>query len=251
MLRFILVVACLFIFFACQKKSELTEAETKQTRVLLHMSASNGEDSIIALQEYTNPFNETFSVSRFRFYIHDIALVSSSSSSVNSGHYLLDLVPATSNTVSMSFAAGQYSGIRFMIGVDSVLNFSGAQTGALDPANGMFWTWNSGYIMVKMEGNSSSASTPDHKFEYHIGGYSGSESVIRTIELPFPAGSGNFAENGSSTISIKADLDKWFQGNFELRIADNPVISTPGELAVKLANNYRDMFSVISVRNTE
>jgi hypothetical protein len=251
MLRFILVVACLFLFSACQKKSELTESENKHTAVLLHFSASNGEDSIIASQEYTTPFSETFSVTRFRFYIHNVSLVSLISSPVNSNHYLLDLVPANTNTVSVSFPAGQYSAIRFTIGVDSLRNFSGAQTGVLDPANGMFWTWNSGYIMAKLEGNSGFAATPDNKFEYHIGGYSGAESVIRSIELPFPSGSGEFVENGSNTINIKADLRKWFQGDFELKIADNPVISTPGELAVKLANNYRDMFSVISVRNTE
>ena len=251
MLRFILVVACLFFFSACQKKSELTEPENKQTAVLLQFSASNGEDSIFASQEYTNPFSETFSVTRFRFYIHDISLVSSGSSPVNTSHYLLDLVPATTNSASMSVSAGQYSGIRFTIGVDSVRNFSGAQTGVLDPANGMFWTWNSGYIMAKLEGNSGFAATPDNTFEYHIGGYNGAESVIRTIELPFPSGPAEFVENGSGTINIKADFQKWFQGNFELRIAENPVISTPGELAVNLADNYQHMFSVISVRNTE
>jgi hypothetical protein len=251
MLRFILVVACLFLFSACQKKSELTESENKQTAVLLHFSANNGEDSIIASQEYINPFSETFSVTRFRFYIHDVSLVSSTSNAVTSSHYLLDLVPATTNSVSISFPAGQYSAIRFTIGVDSVRNFSGAQTGVLDPANGMFWTWNSGYIMAKLEGNSSFAATPDNQFEYHIGGFSGAESVIRSIELPFPSGPGEFVENGSNTINIKADLEKWFQGDFELRIADNPVISTPGEIAVKLADNYQHMFSVISVRNTE
>jgi hypothetical protein len=251
MLRFILVVACLFLFIACQKKSELTEPENNQTGVLLKFSASNGEDSIIASQEYATPFSETFSVNRFRFYIHDISLVHSTSTPVNTSHFLLDLVPATTNSASMSFHAGQYSGIRFTIGVDSARNFSGAQTGVLDPANGMFWTWNSGYIMVKLEGNSAFAATLDNKFEYHIGGYSAEESVIRTIELPFPSGPAEFVENGSNTINIKADLQKWFQGNFELRIAENPVISTPGELALKLADNYQHMFSVISVRSTE
>jgi len=251
MLRFILVVACLFIFFACQKKSELTQPENNETQVQIKFSAFSGEDSIVASQLYQNPFQESFSISRFRFYIHDITLVNSTANPVNSNHFLLDLIPATTNSMNMSFPAGNFNGIRFTIGVDSVLNFSGAQTGALDPANGMFWTWNSGYIMVKLEGLSSSANTPDNRFEYHIGGYNGSESVIRTIDLPFPSGEMAFSVNESSTIRIKADLNKWFDGNFDLRISENPVISTPGELAVKLANNYQQMFSVISVRKTE
>jgi hypothetical protein len=34
--------------------------------------------------------------------------------------------------------------IKFLLGVDSLKNVSGIQTGALDPAKGMFWTWNTG-----------------------------------------------------------------------------------------------------------
>src|SRR5688500_2281934 len=105
MLRFILVVACLFLFSACQKKSGLTGPVDKQTAVLLQFSASNGEASIIAWQEYTIPFSETFSVTRFRFYIHDISLVGSTSSPENTSHYLLDLVPATTNSASMPMPA--------------------------------------------------------------------------------------------------------------------------------------------------
>ena len=74
------------------------------------------------------------------------------------------------------------------------------------------------------------------------------EKRAASFEMPYPP---EFVENGSGTINIKADLQKWFQGNFELRIAENPVISTPGELAVNLADNYQHMFSVISVKNTE
>ena len=50
--------------------------------------------------------------------------------------------------------AGNYNSLSFLLGVDSMHNVSGAQTGALDPANDMFWTWNSGYVMAKMEGAS-------------------------------------------------------------------------------------------------
>jgi hypothetical protein len=52
------------------------------------------------------------------------------------------------------------TGIRFLLGVDSARNVSGIQTGALDPARGMFWTWNSGYVMAKIEGSSPSAHVP-------------------------------------------------------------------------------------------
>jgi len=251
MLRFILVVACLFIFLACQKKSELTETERKRSGVLLKFSASNDGADILPSVTYNNPFNESYSISSFRLYIHNISLISSSPVPAVQDHYLLDLVPDSNSGIRLSFPSGNYTGVRFTVGVDSVRNFSGAQTGALDPANGMFWTWNSGYIMAKLEGNSNAAGTPDNKFEYHIGGYRAGQSVGRKIELSFPNGPIDFADDSPYTIHVKANLDKWFNGDWPLQIAEHPVITTPGELAIKVANNYQHMFSVISVTNME
>ena len=37
------------------------------------------------------------------------------------------------------------------LGVDSLRNVTGVQTGALDPAMDMYWTWNTGYVMAKLE----------------------------------------------------------------------------------------------------
>jgi len=251
MLRFILVVACLFIFLACQKNSELTETEKKRSGVLLKFSASSSGENTLPSVVYNNPFNESYSVNAFRFYVHNISLIASNPTSASNEHFLLDLVPALNNSINLTYPAGNYTGLRFTLGVDSIRNYSGAQTGALDPSNGMFWTWNSGYIMAKLEGNSSSAATPENKFEYHIGGYSADQSVIRNVELAFPDGNVELEDNTSHTINIKVDLDKWFSGDLPLRIAEHPVITTPGELAIKVANNYQRMFSVISVTNTE
>ena len=54
---------------------------------------------------------------------------------------------------------GDYTELQFLLGVDSLHNVSGAQTDDLDPAKDMFWTWNSGYVMAKMEGNSPAVKT--------------------------------------------------------------------------------------------
>ena len=61
------------------------------------------------------------------------------------------------------------------LGVDSVLNYNGVHEGALDPINGMYWTWQTGYINCKLEGNIICDSSRK-SFEYHIGGYSTNDS---------------------------------------------------------------------------
>src|ERR1043165_2701536 len=64
-----------------------------------------------------------------------------------------------------------YNSLKMNIGVDSVTSTSGALGGDLDPANGMFWTWQSGYINMKLEGQSNLCPTRKHRFQFHLGGY--------------------------------------------------------------------------------
>ena len=61
--------------------------------------------------------------------------------------------------------------IIYSIGLDSVSNTSGALSGALDPLNGMFWTWQSGYIHLKLEGTFFKTGRPKTALEFHLGGY--------------------------------------------------------------------------------
>jgi hypothetical protein len=64
-------------------------------------------------------------------------------------YFLVDFSDTTTTTLKLTILPYLYNRLSFVIGVDSARNVSGAQTGALDPANGMFWTWNTGYIMAK------------------------------------------------------------------------------------------------------
>mgnify|MGYP006388442261 CR=1 FL=1 len=50
-------------------------------------------------------------------------------------------------------------------------------------------------------------------------------------------------------IFIDADFDTWWQGVFNLKIADNPVITTPGVLAKSISDNYVSMFSITDIKN--
>ena len=249
MLRFILVVACLF-FLACQKKSELTDTENNTADINLYFSASAGTDSLVAGNEYLNDFNEPYSVTTCKFYLHNLQFLSASGEAnpVLTQHFLVDLLSAGSHSINITYPAGNYTGLRLTLGVDSARNVSGAQTDALDPARGMFWTWNSGYIMAKLEGYSSVANTPDNKIEYHIGGFKKEESVIRTIQLSFPDGTSGFSKGSHSVVRLNADLNSWFKGESDIHIAEHPVITTPGELAVQMADNYQHMFSIPEVK---
>jgi len=190
---------------------------------------------------YTNQFGETFKVRNFKYYISNIVLkdaVSNRSQLIND-YFLIDEKIDTSKTIVLTTSLQQITGIEFLLGVDSMKNVSGVQTGSLDPENGMFWTWNTGYVMAKLEGSSPAAKTPAHAFSYHIGGYKKEEEAARKISLSFKE-----AVNNTNKIIITADVLKWFSAVHDIKIADIAFCHEPGKLAMQLADNYATMFSI-------
>ena len=74
--------------------------------------------------------------------------------------------------------------ISFNLGIDSTTNVSGALGGDLDPTQGMYWTWQNGYINFKLEGKSTLCKTRNNEFQFHIGGYMNPFNTLQKIELP-------------------------------------------------------------------
>jgi hypothetical protein len=84
--------------------------------------------------------------------------------------YLVDFeIDSTRKLIFPNIQPAQIDEIRFLFGIDSITNTSGAMTSALDPMYGMYWSWQSGYINCKLEGI---FLTPKREaFQLHLGGY--------------------------------------------------------------------------------
>ncbi len=202
---------------------------------------------VLDSSEYSNPFNETYYISRLKYYISNISLNNTQQPFTEQGSYhLIDAGDTASLHFNLDAAANTYSSISFMLGVDSIKNVSGAQSGALDPSHGMFWTWNSGYIMFKLEGSSPASAVINHKIEYHIGGFEGPNNALQLITLPFAAPL-QVQPGKNIEIIITADLDKLWQGMYDLKIAETPAVMTPGILSKKISGNYARMFTIKEV----
>ena len=98
---------------------------------------------------------DSLNFSTFKYYVSNFKLKKSDGSYWvhPESYFLVDL--SNSESLELSFSdipAGVYTDLVFTLGVDSLSNVDGAQTGALSVANEMFWSWNSGYIMLKAEG---------------------------------------------------------------------------------------------------
>ncbi|MBL7692928.1 MAG: hypothetical protein JNM41_15145 [Flavipsychrobacter sp.] len=130
---------------------------------------------------------DTFSIDQIRFYCSDICLLDGEAivwRDKTKCHLVDAHIPATLK-IDLSKIGRRYTSIRFNLGIDSITNVSGALGGDLDPAKGMYWAWQSGYINMKIEGVCSKCD--GRKYRLHLGGYSGENATIQTVNIPIQA----------------------------------------------------------------
>lgn len=203
---------------------------------------------------YTNSSSESFNVTKFKYYISKVQFykVDALIYEMPESYFLVD----ESNQVTTKLEipdvpAGSYTSVRFTLGVDSTRNVTGAQTGALDPANGMFWTWSSGYIFFKLEGKSPASSQVDSSYIYHIGGFKNANNTnaIREVEIDFLGDS--LIVNGprAAEIHVFADVLKVFSGPYTISLAALNTQMGQGGNAIKIADNYAKMFTFDHLHN--
>ncbi|HMX38785.1 MAG TPA: hypothetical protein PKD78_00600 [Saprospiraceae bacterium] len=226
-----------------------------------------GDATMILGNEYTNAAGEKLRFSTFNYYISNIVLVNKDGSTYtvpkNDSYFLVKQADAPSRTIQLSnVPAGDYTGLRFVLGVDSLKSVSPAaeRTGVLDPATGAsghYWAWNSGYIFLKMEGTSPAApvdpGSGQQRFEYHIGLYGGLNSKtinnLKNISLTVPDEAAKVRQGEEAPhFHLYADALEMFDNPTVLKIAEHPAVHAEA-FSATLANNYADMFSIDHVHN--
>ncbi len=203
-----------------------------------------GQPLLLDSGRYTNALGQEFRVGMFKYYISHVSLQKGDGSwyEDRNDYFLVNEDEPASKTITLNdIPEGQYSALRFMLGVDSLHNCSGIQEGTLDPVKGMFWTWNTGYIFLKLEGTCPGSTSPGHIFEYHIGGYKPPNNCIRTITLPLPTQtiSGGFIPG----IQLRADVLSILQTPNSIDFSKLSSV-TDFHHATTLADNISTMFSI-------
>lgn len=240
-----LLLPTLFAISSSFQQNPIIEKNKYATVKIIFINTLNGNKIVLNDSIYTNPFGERYTISKLRYYISNVSIDNIYKNGVEiNGYHLIDESKPESQVINLSIPAAAYNAINFLIGVDSLHNVSGAQTDDLDPTKDMFWTWNSGYVMAKMEGNSPASKLVNNKFEYHIGGFSGTYNVLKEIHLSFSGKSFQFDGGKSCTIIIDADINTWWQSVHYIKIAEHATITTPGENAKNMSDNYANMFHV-------
>jgi hypothetical protein len=196
-------------------------------------------------KKYKNPLGEEFEISLLRFYAGKISLVDKDGkkqTQPDKSYHLVDISDSSSTIFEIRVQSGKYRELLFHLGIDSMDQNQGAQTGALDPKKGMFWTWNSGYLSFKIEGSSAVSNQPAHMIAYHIGGYRSPYSVVWKIKL-IPETIFQTSAKKKVLVEIPIELDYFFDGRFAMHIKEIPDCTTPGEMARRISQNFAGAFT--------
>lgn len=259
--RFAFLILITLVFFSCRKKddpvvnpapdSPADTATAGEPNFQLRLNIQNmaGNQPLELEQRwYVTENGDSIQINEYKYYLSNFTLIGDSVSySEPESYYLIDQKDVASRSFTIdSIPAGHYKKISFLIGVNHERNTSGAQTGALDPMHEMFWDWNTGYIMAKLEGLSPQAGTFQGRIAYHIAGFSGMNSVLRTVTLEFPAPV-EIKDGTIPRLAVKADILEWFRTPNLIKINELPVIGNTGPEAAKMAANYADMFTIVQI----
>jgi len=176
---------------------------------------------------YINSKSEAYKITTLRYYVSSIKIKNDDGSVYtdelrsdgSAGYYLVNESDADSHDIVLeNVPKGNYSEVTFTVGIDANQLNQGAQTGALDPVHGLFWSWNSGYIFMQVEGESPASTEAGHVFQYHVGGYkdvAGSTSQannVKTLTLGFNGDVAPVEHGHEPEVHIIYDVDKFFNG---------------------------------------
>ena len=168
-------------------------------------------------------------ISQLKFYLSNFQLIKNDEIvfSEEKSFHLLDATMKETMDIKLSVPDHlTFDTVRFFIGIDKETNNNGISGGDLDPAKGMYWSWQTGYINVKIEGKSRLCNTRKNEFMYHLGGFLDDNYIYNSVDI--------LAEN-KNYITVNLSLDKMLS---EINFSKKCQMMTPGTEAKELLNQF-------------
>lgn len=219
LLAFVVVIA------SCDPDVEPTMTTTDLT---LNFKGKVGEENLVFFKYYPTENGDSLYLNVVHFFISDIRLVNGNEETQIEDIAVLDFVnnhaidSEQGETITIEGVdVGTYTGIKFGIGVDSVLNKTiPADYERSEPlANASeYWEWRETYIFGKFEGRFQANDGTQTGYAYHPGTNElyRELSFNKTIDLQIP-----------TTVDFTIDFGEIFkQGNGYIDIANNNISHT-------------------------
>jgi hypothetical protein len=202
--------------------------------------------------------SDTLTFSKFKYFISNVKFKNADGLywSESESYHLIDLAkPESLQLTFNNLPTGTYTQMEYTLGVDSLRNVSGAQTGDLSMTNDMYWSWKSGYIMLKAEGTYKD-NKADKMFAFHLGGFSGAENIVTKRTMTFD-GANTLTVTKDKTSTVAVEVNPGLLWHSAPSVKDVSMIHMPGAAAKLMAIGEQGMgffantmysFKVVSIK---
>jgi hypothetical protein len=241
----------LFALWGCQPDKK----QDQETNLNLSFKLKEGNIPYNFNQVFKTNQGYRVLVNTLKFYLSHIYLHTQNNDSVLIKDLgLIDFGSAEKQEIKTSPANNTYQGISLFLGVPANLN--GTSNPDFDPSifenshplnliNNMYWTWNTGYIFLKIEGKIDTTGIENVPLTNNWFYHNGTDALYtyKKWDIPF-----NYPEKTNKTIVFTIDLKTFLEGdsNNSIDIKANPFSHTTDNfaLAQRVMNNFVGSISI-------
>jgi hypothetical protein len=260
-------IVCVFItasllVASCHKDSNEYDNSVKANLSVEFDNVVGATDLQLNTGSYTNAAGESYKITKLKYYVSNFKVTKTDGSAYtvpqNDCYFIIDESNASTHHPLLQVPEGEYKTLSFVVGVDSLRNTMDVsqRTGNLDisaAAADLYWSWNSGYIFFRLDGNSPVITSGGGVFQYHIGGFGGyatpTVNNLKTITIDLTGrGTAKVKAGKNTNIHLMVDVAKSLSGTTNMSFATTPSIHSL-TAGTPVAKNYTSMFSHLHTEN--
>jgi hypothetical protein len=239
----LVLVAASFTLVSCDRESEVHPYPATGKVKFIFINEVDNQAIQDSSMIYTNEAGNNYSVTLLKYYISNITFTKSDGTEFKAPNYeLVDEDSINSKSFFVSVPYGDYTKLRFYMGVDSSKNFAGAQAGELSADYGMFWDWSTGYLYFKHEGEFLDSTGVIQPIVYHYGGIAGLVTEEMNIDLSLPM------SDITKVITVTFNLNKVYRSPNVVDFNGNNIQSGAPGWVQTLKENFNGAFEVTDIQ---
>lgn len=227
----------------------LSACHEKPGDLTIQVNTTYGSQAFVLNTVYTNPDGRKVKFEKFKVYIAHVALIKNDNTEKEIKDVaLLNWEDPASLKLSANDVDGDYKGIKFYLGVDSLQNNSDptsySSSHPLSGDNGLYWTWLHSYIFESLDGKADTTTSGNPSFNlglsYHVGGNSFYRQVVLTKSF-------SICCNKGVTLNVGFDVKKIFYGDIQqIDVVTERATASDDlpALAAKFADNCAQAFTL-------
>ncbi len=235
----LIILLAIALFIASCEKAESYPPQYSKAKVTAELTISNSAAVWNSITN-VNSLGNQFSVNTFKCYLSNITLTRNDGKKYkNENVFYLDLSNVDKSSFKLdSIPPGKYTGISFLVGLDTKRNKTLALPGTRENIN-MAWPdmMGGGYHFLKFEGQYLDNFNIEQGFAFHLG--TNSQLPFVTMETLM----NQSLWNHEYTLNI--DLDKIFNGDYSYNLQSEVNYTMSDSIAMsKIKSNMKYAFSL-------